>query len=196
MWLLTILSIIVILVVAKVIATPKRSQPSYQDLSVTPMLTTTPPPSTDERFTPITPTLLPSSQQGWVTFVYPDPSKKYTFEYPSTSNLYLDKDRYSDWIKVDLGEIGNYPSCRINFSGEANDAPWPGTITNQELIYGGRKVKAETIYKDNVPYTEFISFEGAAKDPFSFMQAYFPSTNTAKCQQLVDQILSSLKFYY
>lgn len=176
-------------------------QTSSQSPSTIPDLTSAPSEitnSSDGQYIPLTPTIIPASQQGLQTFIYFDPSRKYTFDYPSTWKLSMTK-RNPDWVRVILFDRNSSNnSCGIEFSKEPHDFGQSSNYTTSEQVYAGKKVKVWTFYENNSPITESLLFEdfNYNKNPFTNVDVSFSHVNTTQCQKIVDQILSTLKFYY
>jgi hypothetical protein len=160
------------------------------------------------------------SQQGWKTFVYPDTNKKYTFDYPTSWKVDLDKNMFQDKDSFDVSLLYNtgvygfkgaaFPTASsthgqtgIFFHSREAGSGYPSAdyIKTEKHTYGGKSAIVETLYRNNKPYESYIKFDdeinGTAtqKDSIIDIEITYPDTGLEQYQQTIDQIFTSLKFY-
>ncbi len=203
-----IISIAAVILLAALATSQKLMPISRQNstILITNSPTNTPVNPTEGRFIPLTPTVFPASQPGWLTFVYPDPNKKYTFEYPAMWKLDVEKNTSSDSIKVSvidpIDKSTTFGYIGIAFQQNPPGIDYPGYdyLKTEKHVYESRSATEDTLYKSDKPFESDILFDNyyneVKKDALNYIRITYPDTNIEQYRQTVDQILTSLKFYY
>lgn len=153
----------------------------------------------DDRYTELTPTIIPAATNGWKIFIYPDSKKRYTFEFPETWILNIKKDKYAYDNEFDVAlshSNTDKDSSSIIFMTGGRGGPNYESSKTQIAQYGGRTVTKEILYREGEPFEIFVSFNDNKQDSFVGIDIQLPRTSQQAELETIEKILSSLKFYY
>lgn len=153
----------------------------------------------DDRYTELTPTIMPAATNGWKIFIYPDSKGRYSLEFPETWRLNLKKDKYAEDNVFDVSlthSITDKDSSSIIFMTGGRGGPNYEFSKTQISQYGGRNMTKEILYREGEPFEIFVSFNTNKQDSFIGIDIELPSVNQQAELETIEKILSSLKFYY
>lgn len=148
--------------------------------------------------TAINPTILPSSEKGWETYIYDYPPKRFSFKFPEDWQVKTEATT-KDLPTILLTYKEDGTNYTLSFNGNTiKEYRTPDITSTDEIrVYGERKMNIKTIYKNNIPLEMSLYYDNfdKTKDPIEVINMELPETNTEKYQMILDKILSSLKFY-
>ena len=141
-------------------------------------------------FTEITPTII-VSDDNLSTFIHP--IKHFSFKYPRTWQLILEKHNFSeDWYEVLLKNDKN--TFRIYFSRNGRDYPAYREVIEYKNL-GGKNIKWVTLYnKSNNAVEAFTQFtNNDFGNNLIGLYIYLPEDNQEEFIKQVEDIIASLK---
>lgn len=143
----------------------------------------------------LTPTILPSSKEGWNTFVYSDPKRGFTFELPST--WYIEQsETVENFAVIVLSYRENEKEYKLTINPTRIKEYRDPQIESIDEIkdYDGKSITIKTLYKEGVPF-EVIGYFGdkESQKVFQTITMELPLINGEKYQAIFYEILSSMK---
>lgn len=142
----------------------------------------------------VSPDVKPSTREGWLIFMHP--SKGYSFEYPSDWNVKVLKNRYvkDDIYEVTLSYFESGKHYSINFMTGGRGGPNFDYETTENKNFGTTSVIWNKMYRDSQLFEAVVSFpDNEFEEYFVGLYIYFPPTNQEKFEQIIDDIVASLK---
>jgi hypothetical protein len=155
-------------------------------------------PSKNPEVTTINPTIIPSSEARWETYIYDYPPKRFSFDFPEDWQVET-KTTTKDFPTILLTYTEDSKDYTLSFNENTIKEYRTPDITSKDEIkkYGERPMNVKTIYKNSIPLEMALYFDDfdKNKDAIQMINMELPPTNTENYQLILDKILSSLKFY-
>lgn len=143
----------------------------------------------------ITPTILPLANSEWKEFIYPDPQKRFSFEFPATWQIEKIETR-EEFPVIVVTYQENNKTYRLSFNSDVIKEYRDSRITSVDEMkeVTGRTVTIKTLYKEGLPF-EIIGYfdEVNSQNAIQIITMELPSTSGEKYRGIFYAILSSIK---
>ena len=142
----------------------------------------------------ITPTVFPTSREGWLTFV--NPTGNYRFEYPSDWKVSVSKNRYvkENIYDVRLSYFQNNKSYVVHFMTGGRGGPNYDYKKIKYNILGGKTTQWTIMYLDNKPFEAVVTFPKNDFDKYFIgLYIYLPPLHQEEFIKTLEAVIASIQ---